>query len=244
MEKSCEVISNALTTCSIQVHHPTDLSNALPAIGLHGSRPTIVLVGGASGLSDSYLDSLRQLFVERLAPLAEKSGAYVVDGGTDSGVMRLMGQARYAINGTFPLIGVAAIGTIILPNIKNSFADAAPLEPHHSHFVLVPGIAWGDESPWMAQVANVLADGAPSVTILVNGGKIALLDVRYSIVADRPVVVVDGSGRTADLLAAALRGETIDVKALELAESGKLTAVDLSNGFSPVARAIAQMLSI
>lgn len=243
MEKPCESLSNALTTCSIQVHHPTELSNALAAIGLHDSRPTIVLVGGASGMSDSYLDRLRQLFVERLAPLAEKLGAYVVDGATDSGVMRLMGQARSAIGGTFPLIGVAAIGTIILPNVKNSFADAAPLESNHSHFVLVPGTNWGDESPWLAQVATVLADGAASVTVLVNGGKIALQDVRYSILADRPVVVVDGSGRTADLLAAALRGETIDVKAMELAESGKLTAVDLSNGFNPLARAVAQLLS-
>jgi hypothetical protein len=78
---------------------------------------------------------------------------------------------------------------------------------------------------------------------LVNGGKVALQDVRNSIIADRPVVVVDGSGRTADKLAAALRGDEVDVEATELATSGKLTAIDLSNGFNSVERAITRMLS-
>lgn len=245
MKEHCQsTLSKALTVCTIQIRNSAELADALQAIGLKGSRPTFVLVGGASGLKDDYLECLRQLFVERLAPLAEETGAYVVDGGTDAGVMQLMGEARLAINGTFPLVGVAAIGTVILPNIKNSFTDAAPLEPNHSHFVLVPGGNWGDESPWIAEVATVLSENAPSVTVLVNGGKIALQDVRNSIIADRPVVVVDGSGRTADKLAAALRGDKIDVEATELATSGRLVAVDLSNGFNPVSRAIARMLSV
>ena len=243
MKEHClSSLSHASAVSTIQVHQMAELAKALKEIGLHGSRPTFVLVGGASGLTEDYLDCLRQLFVERLAPLAEEAGAYVVDGGTDAGIMSLMGQARVEIGGTFPLVGVAAIGTLILPNIKNSFSDAAPLEPNHTHLVLVPGCQWGDESPWIAKVATILANNAPSVTVLVNGGKVALQDVRNSIIADRPVVVVDGSGRTADKLAAALRGDEVDVEATELATSGKLTAIDLSNGFNSVERAIAGML--
>ena len=240
---------------AIQVHHPSELTDALLTLGLTEARPTFVLVGGASGLQTEYLDQLQQLFTERLAPLAQQVGAYVVDGGTDSGVMRLMGRARQAIGGSFSLVGVAAIGTVVLPSIKNTFGDAAPLEPHHSHFVLVPGNQWGDESPWIAQVATHLAQGKPSVTVLINGGKITLQDAKNSILAARPVVVVAGSGRTADRLVKALQGQLSDDSVSEeeqqanqearfLANSGHLEALDLADGFSPLARAIARMLSI
>lgn len=240
---------------AIQVHRQSELPDALQAIGLQEPRPTLVLVGGASGLSDDYVASLRGLFVEKLAPLAEKLQAYVVDGGTDSGVMRLMGQARFEIGGTFPLIGVAAIGTVILPYIKNSFADAARLEANHSHFVLVPGTNWGDESGWIADVATKLAGRAPSVTVLINGGKIALQDARNSIEADRPLVVVAGSGRTANRLVAAVSGKLPDEQATEeeitaykqareVAISGKVKAIDSSDGFSTLAAEISRMLCI
>lgn len=249
--------SNApFSACAIQVQHQSELADALQHIGLGEPRPTLVLVGGAGGLSDDYINRLRGLFVERLAPLAEQAQAYVVDGGTDSGVMRLMGQARIEIGGTFPLVGVAAIGTVILPQInKNAFADAAQLEPNHSHFVLVPGSKWGDESPWIADVATHLAGSSPSVTVLINGGKVTLQDARNSIRAGRPLVVVAGSGRTADRIVAALAGKLPDEQATEdeiaadehareVAKSGKLTAIDLADGFSPLARAIARMLSV
>ena len=50
----------------------------------------------------------------------------------------------------------------------------APLELNHSHFVMVPGDEWGDESNWIAQVADTVAGDMASVTLLVNGGEIAL----------------------------------------------------------------------
>ena len=51
--------------------------------------------------------------------------------------------------------------------------QSAPLDPHHTHFILVPGKNWGDESSWIAQIATQLAGDQPSVAVLVNGGKIA-----------------------------------------------------------------------
>ena len=41
-------------------------------------------------------------------------------------------------------------------------ADASPLEPNHTHQVLVPGSSWGEESPWLADIATWLADRLPS----------------------------------------------------------------------------------
>ncbi|MEO1294326.1 MAG: hypothetical protein AAFW75_00710, partial [Cyanobacteria bacterium J06636_16] len=56
-----------------------------------------MIVGGASGLDTDRQVQLESLFNRVLAPLAEELQLYVVDGGTDAGVMRLMGQARTTI---------------------------------------------------------------------------------------------------------------------------------------------------
>jgi SLOG in TRPM, prokaryote len=152
----------------------------------------------------------------------------VVDGGTDAGVMRLMGRARAETGAAFPLVGVAAAGTISLPGVPPPRPDAAPLEPNHTHFVLVPGSTWGDEARWLARVASALAAGAPSVTVLVDGGETAWEDAAVSVEAGRPVIAVSGSGRAADTLVGAIRGEASDGRARELAISGLLRAADLS----------------
>ncbi len=108
--------------------------------------------------------------------------------------------------------------------------DAVALERNHTHFVLVPGAEWGDESPWVARVASALAAGRGSATVLVNGGETAWLDVEHSIEAGRAVVVIGGSGRTADTIAAAVDGDPIaDPRARSLVESGRMHTVVASN---------------
>lgn len=236
-------ITNLPTSLAIQVDQVKELPHALQQIGLKGTRPTLVIVGGASGLTHEYFHSLQRLFEEKIVPLAEKFQAYVVDGGTDAGVMQLIGKARCKLGATFPLIGVAAMGTVILPEIENTFADAAPLEPNHTHFVFVPGNNWGDESPWIADVATVLANGAPSVTVLINGGAIALIDASHSIRVNRSLIVVAGSGRTADRIVAALRGEVADEKVKQVSQFDKLTTVELEKDFLSIEQAIAEKLS-
>jgi hypothetical protein len=229
MERPFELVfSEGPTACVIRVHYTPELPAALDSLGLRRLRPVLMLVGGADGLGEADLASLRSLFVRVLAPMAEALGAAVVDGGTDTGVMHLMGQAHHKTNSTFPLVGVAATGTVTLPSSTSSSPDTASLEPHHTHFVFVPGSEWGDESPWLARVASVLAEGAPSVTVVVNGGETTWEDVGRSVEAGRPVVVVSGSGRTADVLAAALRGEEADERAQSLLESGLIEAVELA----------------
>ena len=228
MERPCTyTFANKLTAKAIHVHSFAELSNVLPKIGLHRAYPTLVLVGGASGIGEADINRLQRLFVEEIAPLAQEFGVAVVDGGTDAGIMQFIGQARTQIRGTFPLIGVAAMGTVILPKTAPPDSDAAPLEPNHTHFVLVPGSNWGDESPWLSRLASVLSDGLPSVTVVVNGGEITFQDVSNSVLEDRPVLTLDGTGRTADKLAAALRGEATDWRAKQLAASGKMHAINL-----------------
>ena len=244
MERLCKLtFPNQLCAKAIQVHNVVELSEALPTIGLHETRPTLVLVGGASGIGEADKARLQQLFTQEIAPLAQELGVAVVDGGTDAGIMRFMGQARTQCGGTFPLIGVAALGTVIVPNFPAPCSDAAPLEPNHTHFILVPGTNWGDESPWLAYIANVLSQGFPSATIVVNGGEITFQDVSYSVQANRPVVTLDGTGRTADKLAAALRGEATDPRAEQLAASGKMQAIALLEHPARLTAVIKQILS-
>lgn len=238
MEPFRFTFSNGLTAHAIQVHNGIDLSAALGEIGLHGPRPVLVVIGGASKVSNSDLAQLRSLFVEALAPLAQSLGVFVVDGGTDAGVMQLMGKARAEIAATFPLIGVAPIELVSLPDTISSSSDTSLLEPHHTHFVLVPGANWGDESTWLVNIANTLAGSAPSVVVLINGGEITWKDASQNIQAGRSVIVIAGSGRTADLLAAVLRGEATDQRAEELIASGLVQAIDLSMGADILARMI------
>ena len=236
------VADGVAMTETVRVARSADLRHALASIGLDAARPTIVVVGGASALTDHDLDRLRPLFVEALAPVAEKVGAYVVDGGTDSGVMRLMGTARAEVGATFPLIGVIAEKTVVLPGVESN-AGAASLEPNHSHFVIVPGSRWGDESPWLSKVATALVNGASSATVVVNGGDVALDDVEHSVSAGRQTVVVAGTGRTADALAKALRGELADDRARALASSGLLRSVESTGDTATLAAEVHSLLT-
>ncbi|PSB12988.1 hypothetical protein C7B61_21185 [filamentous cyanobacterium CCP1] len=192
------------TVPAICVYHRVELATALDELGLRRSRPTLVLTGGANHLGQQAARRLKKFFRQCLVPLAEELQLTVIDGGTDSGVMRLMGQGRSAHKATFPLVGVAPACKVHLPQDVPS-SGTYPLEPHHTHFILIPGAEWGTESPWIAQLATAIAGTAPSLTILINGGSVSLIDVQASLAEHRPVCVMAGTGRLADEIATAIR---------------------------------------
>lgn len=217
------------------------LAPALRRARIPLGSPVLVLVGGASGMTEEVLPALTELFVDALVPMLDRLGVVVVDGGTDAGVMRLIGQARTESAARFPLIGVAASGTVAIPG-RPSTPDMAAVATGHTHLILVPGQQWGDESPWLAAVGTAVAAGQPSATLLVNGGAIAYRDAEYSLAAGRRLVVLEGSGRTADVIARAKRGEPIDQAAAGIANSALTQCVSLAEPQSVVA-AIAGMFA-
>jgi hypothetical protein len=171
-----------------------DVAPAVDALGLHAPRLVIVVVGGTGAMGDADLTRLRPLLDEALLPVAVRVAAVVVDGGTRSGVMRALGESfARASAAQVSLVGVAVTGTVRVPELAAPSLDAVELDPHHTHFVLVPGTTWGEESPWLTLVARTIAGSLPSVTVIMNGGEITLDDVARSVAADRPVLVVDGS---------------------------------------------------
>lgn len=187
-------------------HHTT--GQALDLLALEHPRPTLVIVGGAGWMETASMQRLQVLFNEVLAPLAQDLGLTVIDGGTDAGVMQLMGQARHRLGGTFPLVGVLPQGQAHLKTPDGSECD---LEPHHTHFLLIPGQDWGSESPWISDLATTIATPKPALTLLVNGGKVATTDFHINLAAGRPMVVLAGSGRFADEVAAALAAPSEDI---------------------------------
>lgn len=243
MEKINIKFSEQEVKCAVRIEQPDELTMALKTLGLDVPRPTLVLVGGAARMSAEIRFALHEMFAKGIAPMAEKRRMYVVDGATDSGVMQLMGTARAEIQGTFPLVGVAAIGTVAFPDQTKPLEATWELEPHHSHFVFVPGSHWGNEAPWIARTATALAGSFPSATVLVNGGDVAWMDLEESVRAKRHVLVVAGTGRTADVVAAGVRGQVPNARANALASSGLLQVIDLPQGIFEIVRAIGKIFS-
>ncbi len=221
--------TNGLSAPAIYVRENIPIRYALEALELDTQRPAVVIIGGADGLSDERTGRLNSLFEKIIVPMCEELQVSVIDGGTDSGVMRLMGQARTKHKATFPLIGVVAKGTLQLeedsPRIRSK---AAPPEPNHSHFMLVPGSDWSDESKWISAISSEIGFTQPVITIVANGGEVTWRDVAFSFTSGHPVIAIKGSGRAADSLAAAVesRGRNAHAKAFD--EQGFLQVADLN----------------
>jgi hypothetical protein len=191
------------TATAIEPESLADLASALAALGLTPSRSVLVLVGGADGLDPVAERALEGLFRNTLVPLIETLGAAVIDGGTDAGIMALMGQARAGAGAGFPLLGIAPRAKVCLPGMDWRRTQTK-LEPNHDRFLLVPGADWGAESPWIAAAAPLVAGTLGRTTLVAGGGQVTRLDVEAALAAGTPVLLLAGSGGTADTLARAL----------------------------------------
>ena len=226
----------------IRVTSTSDLAEALRSHDVLVERPVLACVGGAGGLSEQDRAALTELLRVHLIPAVDGLGATVVDGGTDAGIMSAIGRVRATSGSSFQLIGVAAAGTVNVPDSADqSSADAADIEPNHTHIVLVPGDAWGDETPWLSAVARSIAGEKPSATLFVNGGSISMDDALASLEAHRPVIVLGGSGRAADEIAGARSGAPASDAATQISASPLTTVVAMSDP-SAVLRAISDAL--
>lgn len=219
------------------IAHRHDLPGALR--DLAPPRPVLVLVGGANSLEKEVAGRVFPMFRDSLVPLMEGVGGTVIDGGTDSGVMALMGRAHAQADASFPLIGVAARGTVGLPGKLPTPTGhkGTPLEANHTRFLLVPGDHWGDESPWITAAASTLAQNTPSATLAVGGGEVTRLDLELSLQAKRRTLLLAGSGGTTDEFALALRAERLDALGIGAAQARSLVEIE-SNSAGDVLSAL------
>ena len=184
-------LKRGVTVGAVNITEDKEIQQALIDLQIPHPKPVIVLVGGASGIG--WLDKFPMRKAIRIvARLAEETGSIVVDGGTQAGVMQEMGRQRKQNKFSFPLIGVV-FDSLLMQEEPESILD-----PNHTHFFLIPGDNWGDESSWISRIATSIAGNHKSITVLINGGNISRQDVEYSLLENRPTFVIRGTGRLAD----------------------------------------------
>jgi SLOG in TRPM, prokaryote len=244
MTKNAITFENGNRAVLLTASRDASAKRILDALEIASARAVILLFGGAAGLDDSRKTHLATLFSDGVIPVATELGALIIDGGTQSGVMRIIGDAVAARPGRVQLLGVAPKGKITNPEIAgpSAVSDGAPLEPNHSHFVLVESNEWGGETMKMLEVARAV--NAPSVAILVNGGAIAADEALQSVRNGWPLLVFQGSGRFADQLSTAIRDgqppKSSEVS--EIARSGRVALFHVDGAAENLKAELRQML--
>uniref|UniRef100_A0A096M2T3 Uncharacterized protein n=1 Tax=Poecilia formosa TaxID=48698 RepID=A0A096M2T3_POEFO len=202
-------------------------------------RPNLV-ISVTGGAKNFYLKShLKKVFHRGLIKVAQTTGAWIITGGTNAGVMMHVGQAvrDCALNNTMKrkivAIGVAPWRVIHnkdkLVNEEGCFpaqyvidtqgqGNMACLDNNHSHFLLVDDgtndkDAYGAEIPLRTELEQYISDQALGtegltttiktlvVCVVLDGGGGTLKTIYNAIEKGTPCVILQGSGRIADVIA-------------------------------------------
>jgi len=164
---------------------------------------------------------LHQTFSHGLAKAAHATNAWIVTGGTDTGVMRLVGRALASFDERVTVVGITAWGSLLerehmegcrgqrieITNQKKNDRFGANLEPHHTHFLMVDDgsradKAWGTEIKFRFALEREYARRrrVPRVLLVVQGGPGTLQSILEAVIGECPVVLVADSGGVAQAL--------------------------------------------
>ena len=195
-----------------------------------------VLISVTGGAQDFSLPpNLQRAFDRGLASAASSTNAWVFTGGTHTGVMKLVAAAFSEYSVQVPLIAVVPLGCV---NGRDAFegarkascpylacgekpsATGAPLNPSHTHFVLVDDgkvapAAWGGEIGLRSSLESTYAQdkAVPLVLVVVQGGPGTLNMVLAYAKNGQAILLVRDSGGAADAVAdVVLTGHTDDPK--------------------------------
>ena len=183
---------------------------------------TLISVTGDAATQMGFPESVSATFHRILQEGALRTKAWVVHGGTNAGVMRMVGEA---VNGhPIPSIGIATWGVIkgheslVMANAGQASGPLAwrlgepskgivEMEPRASHLLLVDDGTTGEFGKELALRSaledNICDHGAVVLQVLVGGGPNSLQTVLWSLQKEWPVLVWADSGRSAAVLAAA-----------------------------------------
>jgi hypothetical protein len=222
------------TALAVRTPPNGDVQKIIAALRVTTSRPAVFISGGAGLMQGEEMLRTRPIIEDGLVRLAEEHNVAVIDGGTDSGVMKLIGDARRARGYHFPLIGIAPIGVVNYPGYDSRHPDAAQFNSGHSHFVLVEGSEFGAESLMIAELTKAIAGNHKALGIIINGGEITRKETYDRAVApdlDFPLIVLEGSGRFADEVAQAKLGsDTQDIRIPEILKRSDVRVASIRDG--------------
>jgi hypothetical protein len=125
-------------------------------LNLSPYKAIILVFGSTSNFEEKVKPRIAHLCRRGIASAAAESDAVILDGGINAGVAVLMGEGVASRSTKVSLIGVAPKGRVTFPGLENAPADATPLEPNHSHFVLVEGNEWGSQTPILFGLTDTL----------------------------------------------------------------------------------------
>src|SRR5258708_26860426 len=175
----------------------TRITDLLHTLDIQQPDAVIIIAGGASEMDEQVHPDQVRLFTRGIAQIAASARALIIDGGTQAGVMAIIGQAVAGQQRRPTLFGVAPAGSVAYPGkpTRMSGGEGEPLDPNHSPFVLVETDEWGGETETMYELAEALSTGRPSVAVLINGGPIAKNRGFYQMCQKRRHPLLRGRGR-------------------------------------------------
>ncbi|XP_064608301.1 transient receptor potential cation channel subfamily M member 2-like [Liolophura sinensis] len=208
--------------------------------------PTLIIsVTGCSG-NLNLKPRLKTVFKQGLVNAVASTGAWLLTGGTHTGVIQLVGQAvhEYRMTATsseqedIVALGITAWGSVANKQALEGDGDkglfpanysidaltdskrTAPLDHNHTHFLLVDDGTekhQGREGEFRACLEGYVSGrvetgiaaehsvNVPAVLLVVGGEQDTLKAVLESIRRRTPVVVIQGTGKAADILAGAYK---------------------------------------
>ena len=219
---------------AVKVGKHDDADAVIDMLNLKKPSPAIFITGGASLMHEDDVRRTQDIMENGITRFAAENNVTIIDGGTEAGVMQMVGEARQKHHHAFPLIGVAPYGKIAYPGRYNPKQEAE-LEDHHSHFVLIDADEWGAESQMIVNLSHAITGGKyPALGILINGGKIAERDVYLATSKQEPkitILVLEGSGRKADEIATAFKTGQASQKILKaIIEGGDIKLLATTEG--------------
>ncbi len=213
---------------------------------LESPRAVIMFNGGTAELEPELHQKLNTILQDGLAQVVVEDQITLITGGTQAGIFALLGDGLGKWGRTAPCIGVCVEKLVRWkqPLLKIAKDKRAPLEAHHSHFVLVDGKKWGDELNTMYTLGQHLSQNCPTLNIYAGGGKICKREMQTAVDQGRKMILLAGSGRLTDEVLKAHRGETVEDERIKtIAEQGDIVALKMSDGPEALRKLIKQLLS-
>lgn len=205
---------------AIIVAPETKASEVLKKLGLVQGCKVILLTGSAAPFDEGYKVRITALFDQGIAAAADEN-TVIIDGATQEGVSELIGQSISNLEQKPILLGVAPRGKVYLPGSQEDRTGKHPLDPNHTHFVLVDADQWQGATEMMFDLAEALGSSQPPtpppqyseleppkpkprLIMLLVGGSPDNVSIDEALACVRrgwTLMVVEGSGRLADIIA-------------------------------------------
>jgi len=210
----------------VRVSPGVDIDEVIRTLELGVPRALLVLNGRTADLEDNIEEQLKILF-DDLANVIVERKITIITGGTNAGIFSLFGKALQNLGGPLaPCVGVTIAGR----------ASQKTLEPHHTHFVLVEGDSWGEETAAMYRLVGALARDRPSLAVFAGGGEIAIAEMEQNVAQNREMIFVAGSkGSTDDVVTALSDARLSDPRFEHIIRKGRITTFGIDqppSGFS------------